>query len=339
MRTFHNRRFILVVAVCLLPPGVLYSQDVGTTPPALPSADTGTLPVEPTMPIAEPTPLSADPVPPETAPPWTWQHQTQNQNGTVTNLHEQTRSQDGNAYSYQHSVTRPNGSHTQLREYSQTDEGYQLMQQQRFYKPDGTLLREHGATVTGTDPYNYQRQMTHTFRDGRTMENTVTRSYDGTTGTMTRSFLGPNGQVHQFERPWTPDEFVEAAPTADPTQLPTPEQVGLPTAGPTPTVPPQITDPHTPETAKPEKGFFSWLNPFQNRESKQTAGSSATAKRSGFTIGSFGSSRQLDTMPPGQARKASGLSDSPQMRSMKTRQSGPPAHASANLPGSAGKNH
>jgi hypothetical protein len=348
MRTSPITFLVLIAVVGLLAVGTADAQDTGTTLPTLPTADTGTVPIDPTLPHADPVPLPTEPTPPAPAPapapaPWTWQHQTQNQQGTVTNLHERTRSQDGNAYNYQHSVTRPNGSHIQLREYSQTEEGYQLMRQQRFYKPDGSLLREHGMSVTGTDPYNYQRQMTHTFRDGRTMDKTFARSYDGTTGTMERSFIGPNGQLRQSERPWTPDDLADTyTPIVDSIELPTPQDVGLPTAEQLGTVSPTVVDPLAPTTTtKAEEGFFSRLNPFKKRESKSMAGSSATAKRSGFTIGSFGRSRQMDTMPPGQARKASGLSNSSQMRSMKTKmkQTGPPSHAAASLPRKAGGKH
>ena len=312
------------------------------------------------LPSVEPTPLPTDPAPmdPEIAP-WTWQHQTQNQHGTVTNLHEQMRMPDGSAYSYQHSVTRPNGSHTQLREYSQTEDGYQLMRQQRFYKPDGTLLREQSTTVTGTDPYNYQRQMTHAFRDGRTMEKTFTRSYDGTTGTMGRLFVGPNGQVHQFERPWTPDDLVDVeTPIIDPIETPIAPEAELPTmdelgaVSPTTVDPlaatasesagtevPVIVDPLASTTSESEEGFLSRLNPFKNRERKRSAGSSANSRRSGFTVGSFGRSRRMNTVAPGQARKASGLSNASTLRSMnsKIKQTGPPAHAAASLPSKAGK--
>ena len=345
MRTFSISLLVLIAVIGLADLGTTYAQDVVTTSPTLPTADTGAVPIDPTLPPAEPAPLPPQPAPPAPEPaPWTWQHQTQNQQGTVTNLHERTRAQDGNAYSYQHSVTRPSGSQTQLREYSQTDQGYQLMRQQRFYKPDGTLLREHGMSVTGTDPYNYQRQMTHTFRDGRTMDKTFTRSYDGTTGTMGRSFVGPNGQVRQFERPWTPDSLVDtetpilgpvdaSTPTAQEASLAATEQLGA--ASPT------IVDPLAPTTTKADEGFLSRLNPFKKRESKRMTGSSATAKRSGFTIGSFGRSRRMDTLSPGQARKASGLSNSSQVRSRKTnmKRIGTPAHATASLPSTAGKKH
>ena len=40
---------------------------------------------------------------------------------------------------------------------------------QASVSPDGTLLREHERSVTGTDPYNYQRQHTVTLPDGRTV--------------------------------------------------------------------------------------------------------------------------------------------------------------------------
>lgn len=374
MRTSPTTDLLWIAVIGLLAVSTVTAQDAGTTLPELPAADTGTVPVDPVLPATEPTPTTpetqvpldptlppAEPTPPAQEPaPWTWQHQTQNQQGTVTNLHERTRSQNGNAYTYQHTATRPNGSHTQLRDYTLTEEGYQLMRQQRFYKPDGTLLREHGMSVTGTDPYNYQRQMTHTFRDGRTMEKSFARSYDGTTGTMERSFIGPNGQVRQFDRPWTPDDLVNTGtPTVDSVESPTLPEGALPAIDePVPAMPvvadstaptmtdtvpaalPTVVDPLAPTTTpQAEEGFFSRLNPFKKRETKRSAGSSATARRSGFTIGSFGRSRRMDTIPPGQARKASGLSNSSQMRSMKTKikQTGRPAHASASLPSQAGK--
>jgi hypothetical protein len=273
---------------------------------------------------------------------WTWQHRTQNHQGTVTNLHERTRAADGSVYNYQHSVTRPNGSHTQLREYSQTADGYLLSRQHRFYRPDGTLLREQGMSVTGTDPYNYQRQMSHVFRDGRTLEKTFTRSYDGTTGTMSHSFLGPNGQVREFERPWTPDDLVAVEPPTLDSALPPLVDPTLPvtgpTAGPLATTVPVIIDPLAPDTApsSSKSGFMGWLNPFKNRDSKKQGSSSAMSKRGGFTVGSFGQSRRMDTMPPGQARKASGQAN---MRPMKTEmnRTGPPAHAASNSHGKSSK--
>lgn len=345
MREFSITCAVLVTAVCTLISGIATGQEGETIPPTMPVADPVMVPLDPVPPPTDPVLPPAEPTAPETVPPWTWQHQTQNQQGTVNNLHERTGGPDGN-YSYQHSVTRPNGSHTQLREYSQTEEGYQYMHQHRFYQPDGTLLREHSSSLTGTDPYNYQRQMTHTFGDGRTMEQTFTRSYDGTTGTMERSFVGPNGQVRQFERPWAPDGLAGMeTPQTDPATLPGPQEVGLPAAEQLGIVPPTIVDPLAPATTpKADEGFLSWLNPFKKRganASAGSAGSTATAKRSGFTIGSFGQSRQMGTLPPGQARKASGLSEPSQMRSMKAdaKQIGPPPHAAANLPGKAGKAH
>ena len=359
MRTFLIALLLSAVAIGLTATGITFGQESDTTLPTLPTADTGTVPVNPTVSVTEPTALPPetevplDPtLPPDHVPPtestsptpdptpWTWQHQTQNQHGTVTNSHDWMRSQDGNNYSYQHSVTRPNGSHTQLREYSMTEEGYQLMRQQRFYKPDGTLLREHSMSVNGTDPYNYQRQMTHTFRDGRTMEKTFARSYDGTTGTMERSFIGPNGQVRQFERPWAPDDLANGeASTTDPIDVPVPQEPTLPTTDQAVVEMPTIVDPLAPTSEPTNESLLSRLNPFKKRSSKRSTGSSSTARRSGFTIGSFGRSRRMDAMSPGQTRKASGLTNASQVRSMKTKmkQTGPAAHATANRPSTVGK--
>ena len=326
------------MGLCLLLGGAA-AQDAGTT--LLPQADSGAIAPPAGSPLgalplapepADPAPLpppAGDLQPPAATPNWTWQRQTQNQQGSVTNLHERVENQDDGSFRYQHSVSRPNGSHTQLREYQQTEDGYSLLHQQRFYQPDGTVLREHAMSVTGTDPYNYQRQMTHTFRDGRTMEKTITRSYDGETGTISQTFNGPNGQVRQLQRPWTPDDPATAGQgllASDP--LPTPQQAGLPTRE-------QLA--RSPAASADEGGFWSRLNPFKKGHAKQTA-NSPTPKRSGFTVGSFGRSQGAATAP-GQVRKTAG--ESPTHASQlatKTRQTGPPAHAMGAARRNAGKN-
>lgn len=345
MRSLSHLRLSLIV-FCLLLSGTAAAQDAGMTP-LLPQADSGTIPPATASPALdaiplEPPPAEPAPLPPagETQPPiapptWTWQHQTQNQQGTVTNLHERTGTEDGSSYQYQHSVSRPSGSHTQVREYQQTEDGYSLLHEQRFYRPDGTVLREHAMSVTGTDPYNNQRQMTHTFRDGRTMERTFTRSYDGETGSMEKMFVGPNGQVRQSEHPWTPDERVTTGPTeVSPSPLPTPGQVGLPTREQLGAA--SLPSPIPPAAGKEEGGFWSRLNPLKWGHAKQAASSSAP-KRSGFTVGSFGRS-QGAAMPPGLARKAAAESPTHAIQSAaKNRQTGPPAHAMGASRGNAGK--
>ena len=327
------------IGLGLLLGGTAAAQDAGTTP--LPQTDSNAMAPAAASPLGalplelQPADLAPLPSPagdlqtPVAAPAWTWQRQTQNPQGSVTNLHERVENQDGGSFRYQHAVSRPNGSHTQLREYQRTEDGYSLLQQQSFYRPDGTLLREHAMSVTGTDPYNYQRQMTHTFRDGRTMEKTFTRSYDGEAGTIAQTFVGPNGQVRHLERPWAPDDPATAGQgLLAPDPLPTPERAGLPTREQLATSPAARAD---------EGGFWSRLNPFKKRHAKQTANSPAP-KRSGFTVGSFGRS-QDSTIPPGLARKTAGESPTHVRRSAaKTRQTGPPAHALGAARGSAGKN-
>ncbi len=334
MREFPIISAVLVSGVCLLIPPAANGQDAGTTVPAIPTADAGSPPLTPTqpaLPAVDPA-LPPTETSPETAPPWTWQHQTQNREGTVTGQHERTASQDGNSYTYQHSVAKPSGSHTQLREYSQTEEGYRYLKEHRFYQPDGTLLRQNGTSVTGTDPYNYQRQMTHTFRDGRTMEKTFTRSYDGTTGTMERSFLGPNGQVQQFQRPWTPDDRVEVGDrNGNPVGVQPPQEALRPTGEQPDTSSPRMVDPSVTEKPAGEGSLLSWLNPFKKHDTKGAASPSESGRRSGFTIGSFGRGRDMDGVPPGQTRKGSGSINSSSTHSMKakTKQTGPTARVTS----------
>ena len=77
---------------------------------------------------------------------------------------------------------------------TRTDDGYQLQREQTWTAPDGTVRKQHEMTFSGTDPYNYQRQKTITLPDGRTVTMEQTRTWDGTSGTMERTFTGPNGR-------------------------------------------------------------------------------------------------------------------------------------------------
>ncbi|MHB8897606.1 MAG: hypothetical protein ACYC6Y_02545 [Thermoguttaceae bacterium] len=268
--------------------GVASGQDGLAPLPTLPVADTGTVPPVPQPVPVDPVMPPPGPTSPEPVAPWTWQHQTQNQSGTVSN--QQTR----------------------------------------------TVSRDAAG-------YDYQRQMTHTFRDGRTMEKTFTRTYDGTTGTMERSFVGPNGQVQHFQRPWTPDDSPDTtAVTPDGGNPIAPLDAGTPGGDPVGMETASISDAQAPAEPAGEGGLWGWLNPFKKRPAKSPAEVSDTGKRGGFTIGSFGRSRGLETLPPGQARKASGSPGSSQGHSMKPslKPIGPPTHVTAGVPGKGnGKTH
>jgi len=101
---------------------------------------------------------------------------------------------------------------TQTWQRSQTEEGYHFQHQQTWTAPDGTVRRQHEMTLSGTDPYNYQRRMSTTLPDGRSVNMEQTRTWDGTSGTMERTFSGPNGQSRTFQRPWSPDDTVAQQP-------------------------------------------------------------------------------------------------------------------------------
>jgi hypothetical protein len=140
-----------------------------------------------------------------------------------------------------------------------------------------TVQNRAGTTVnshqwTGSDPYNYTREHQVQLRDGRTLSQTQTRSWDGTTGSMERTIVGPNGQTHQFQHAWTPDDPTAATAEGQPA-------LAIPPSGGTPVEPPKK---------------LSWaekLNPFRKgglfRPSKPAGPrTSVEPRRSGFTLGS-----------------------------------------------------
>lgn len=196
-----------------------------------------------------------------------------------------------------HSVTTGHGAMTQSRGWSQTDGTYSYTHQQTWTNPDGSLLRQHERTVTGTDPYNYQREQTITLRDGRAINHSQTRTWDGTTGTMERTFSGPNGQTRSMERPWSPEEFfqTENAPAAVASDLPPPEF--------SPAMAPESLSDAIDSDGKAKKP--SWLskwNPF----AKWGKSSEPRSSRSGFTVGSSQRGNSFSA-PPGLAKKQAGV--------------------------------
>ena len=173
--------------------------------------------------------------------------------------------------------------------------------------------------MSGSDPYNYTREHSNTLPDGRMINQTHVRSWDGTNGTMERSFTGPNGQARQSQRSWTPDD-----------------QIGGQMASMTEPVQPVTVSPvTTPPASQPAEKVSWWqkLNPFR-KKGNQTAGSAAaSAPRRGFTVGtpnsnsSRASSIRSSEHPPvhgsQNTHRPSWAGGAP--RSMSPQ--GPPAHA------------
>jgi hypothetical protein len=307
---------------------------VGTALEPLPSVD-GTA-TDPTVPAEATQPEGATPASPtsEPAPPpaWTYEQTQSNTAGTVTNTHRYVADEQGVPYLREHAVVTPRREMVQTWEHTQTEEGgYLDRRSHTFTAPDGTMLRQHSWSRSGTDPYNYTRQHEMTFRDGRTMTHTQTRTWDGTTGTMDRTFVGPNGQTRQMTRPWTPDDVVAgtAAPAAEPAPADT-----APTstdAAPTSTAPaPAGTTGEGPSAeGKSRWGWLKKLNPFGGGVTPRGPNAGSAPRRSGFTVGSGRGSRPQ--VPPGLSSRQPG---EPNPHSHRPAWAGPPAGQGGGPPAS-----
>lgn len=272
-----SRIFTLLSLVVLTATSAVWAQE--TLPTAPP--DTGETPTAEPLPPVEP--LAVDPPAmetPDTAPQWTYERQLQNREGTVTNTHRYLDAPDDGGYVREHVVTNPRGEMTQTWQRVQTENGYEYRRVQTWTSPDGTLLRQHEQALSGSDPYNYTREHNMTLRDGRTMSQTQTRNWDGTSGTVERSIEGPNGQAHQWQRSWTPDEQL-AGQTTEPIDPASPS------------VAPSTTAPATSQAAE-EKSWWQKMNFFRKRGNDTAGSAAASAPRRGFTIGTSRSSSTRD---------------------------------------------
>jgi len=244
-----------------------------------------------TTPPADSGPVlqSPDPVvPPDTGsqdPSGTLDWQWTRTNPSGNNVHErrQETTAEGTTLYREHTVTNPHGQKTQIWQQTTTDSGVHLQQQQTWTAPDGTLQRQHQWSTSQTDPYNTSRQHTIIQSPDRTMTRTQTRTWDGTPGTMERTFEGPNGQHRVQHRPWTPDDL----PTdpSRPTVVPADEPTGP--------VSPLAQDPapgSSPERAAQDAERPSLLERFKSWVSKgpKSGESTASQARRGFTLGTGG---------------------------------------------------
>lgn len=220
------------------------------------------------------TPPPTEPMP--QPPAWTFQRQTQNQAGTVTNTQQVLNAPEDGRYLREHIVTNPRGEMTQSYERINTDEGFSTTRSQTWVAPDGTVMRQHDRSLTGTDPNNYTRQHMITLPDGRVVNQTQTRTWDGTSGTMERSFVGPNGQTRESVRSWAPDGEVSA--TTFEASRTSSQPIATSTTQPTTTQPAQ------------KVSWWQRLNPFSKSGRDTSTAASTATPRGGFTIGSGRSS-------------------------------------------------
>lgn len=179
---------------------------------------------------------------------------------------------DGTPLSPNWSVTTPRQTRMQVLERSRSEDGYSVHREHTWTAPDGTWIRSHESDVTATGPNNFQRDRVITLRDGRSIEHSFTRSWDGETFNTQRSFSGPNGQTWTREHTWTPGS-EEAVPDSRPAVPPqnTPPALRTPPAVP---IPPEATA----------------GNRFGQRNAAPAArsGSQPAGRPSGFTVGSLG---------------------------------------------------
>jgi len=279
------KRFYLIVIASLVAMGVAAQAQQYDSPYLPPPTDSG----GPAVPGVEPT-GPAIPGVSEAPPTWPQQRTTTNHAGTVLNTQRWAVAEDGSQYQREHEVTNPRGEMIQSWERARNEEGYLYRRAQTFNAPDGTQLRQHERSLSGTDPYNYTRQHQNQLRDGRTITHEQTRTWDGTTGTMERTFAGPNGQQRHFERPWAPDDPSSPPP-------------GFVVPSPPPVGPPPVAEPKKNKTW----GWLEKLNPFRKggplRPSKPA--SPSPPRGSGFTIAP-GQHRGMDHMPQGLSKKQPG---------------------------------
>jgi hypothetical protein len=134
-----------------------------------------------------------------------------------TRSFDMTRTHTPGQTSTQATRTGPNGTRTY--EGSTTREGDTWNHEHTVTGPDGQPLRQNQTTVI-RDGTTWTRETDITLKDGRTIQHDMTRTREGNTGTIERSFTGPNGQTTEkttflgrmFERTPTSDAGAGAAP-------------------------------------------------------------------------------------------------------------------------------
>lgn len=117
----------MVIPVLAVPARVAQAQEYVPAAQLSPPAD---------PPASIPPQLEPAPAPPT----WTYQRQTGNPQGTVTNTHRYLTSPEDGRTIRQHVVTNPRGELTQTWERVSTDDGYQMQRTQTWTSPDGTPL-------------------------------------------------------------------------------------------------------------------------------------------------------------------------------------------------------
>ncbi|NUQ62944.1 MAG: hypothetical protein HUU20_10665 [Pirellulales bacterium] len=229
--------------------------------------------------------------------PWQWTSPVGQ--GPATQSPSPPPSEDGAGYRYEHTVVNPQGEMTMSRERTTTGDGFSYQRQHVWTAPDGAVVRQHTWSGTQSDPYNYHREKTMTLPGGRTMTHTQSRTWDGETGTMERTFEGPNGQYREQSRPWTPDDVTKPSVSGETIAADSVPPEGAEAGAVAPSA----------DSEQEENGFFGKLKAWGKRTFGPGDRASKSTGRSGFTLGSgarnrVGTSaapRGLSKQTPGQA--------------------------------------
>jgi len=236
---------------------------------------------------------------------WDYERVITNSSGGVVNAHRRRLADDGSRRTREHSLTNSLGEMLQRWERLTTEDGHTYRHDQTWTDPEGNLLRQHQMTTIRNNPYNSQRQKSMTLPDGRTLNMTRTRTWDGETGSMERTFAGPNGQYRSIQRPWSPEhDPIDGQHTTATSRIRTRQSIGQPAGG---TQTSQGTS-SLAERSQSKHGLFSRFNPFASKGTPSWGSNRRSSRPSGFTVGSaaggpWGASRQgLARKQPGQSR-------------------------------------
>lgn len=265
LRTLGSLTWILATV------SILSAQEL--VPPATTPTDPGPV-IAPTD-----TPPAPDPAPqnPDSTPDWYLRRA--NPSGNNVHISQQQTTPDGTTVNRDHTVINPQGTKTQTWQRTTTADGTQWQRQQTWTSPDGTVQRQHTWNGTATDPYNGTRQQTIMQSPDRTLTRSQTRTWDGTTGSVQRTFTGPNGQTRTQEHPWSPD-----GTTTDPSQTP----VVLQTPPADAPVPDTTQQPSQASSKPADKKTLLERMKAWNTGRKASADESKSTPRRGFTVGSMG---------------------------------------------------
>jgi hypothetical protein len=206
-------------------------------------------------------------------------------------------------------VATGQGERLQLRTRSEDGEGFEL--QQRWIASDGeTVRREHILRFSQSDPETYERYHYLTLPHDRYLEQT--HRLNSETGTLERTFHGPNGQTWGSASGESPAVASGPARTAVAERAP-PSREGM-----------NASAPGLQRTDSAWGRFFRELNPFAGSGASSVQPPVRNGRPGGFTVGTGASANRMERPAPPRV--------TPAASAWSSQAAGPrerPAHAAA----------